>query len=181
MHQQQQPQQPQPQQAPQQTAKSQESIMTSQGMTQGNPMFQGGNIGADQPPNLIPQEGKPPVSMQQFPQGVPSMGGPQRLTQQRRPPMQSQGYPNPNQMVPGPMSGGMSVAQTPQAQYSYAGGFQNQPMGMMSQGMQPPAYPTQNNPMMQPGMNMMQQGGPPMNMGPGQYQQGQFGPSFPHM
>ena len=175
-------QQPPPQpQAPQQQQPMKVQDAASHGMMQGNPMFQGGGIAADQPPNLLPQENKPPVSMQQFAQGVPNMVGPQRMPQQRRPPMQSQGYPNPNQMVQGPMSAGMSVAQGTQAQYSYTGGFQNQTMGMMSQGMQPPAYPAQNNPMMQPGMNMMQQGGPPMNMGPAQYQQGQFGPSFPHM
>ncbi len=91
--------------------------------------------------------------------------------------MQPQGYPNPNTMVPGAMAGGQG--NNPNQQYPFPAGYQNQQMGMMSQGMQPPAYP--NNPMMQQGMNMMQQGGPPMNMGPGQYQQGQFGPSFPHM
>eukprot|EP00795_Rhopilema_esculentum_P014212 gene14212-5222_t len=169
----------------QQLSKSQESMMPNPAISQTNPMFQSGGGVTDQPPNLMPQEAKPPssnpVQMQQFPPGVPNMGGPQRLPQQRRPPMQSQGYPNPNQMVPGPMSGGLSVAPGTSAQYSYASGFQNQQMGMMSQGMQPPAYPNQNNPMMQAGMNMMQQGGPPMNMGPGQYQHGQYGPSFPQM
>ena len=159
--------------------------MPNQGMPQAS-MFQGGSM-SDQPQPMMSQEVKQPSStpmqMQQFPQGVPNMGGAPRMPQQRRPPMQPQGYPNPNAMGPGAMSGGMSVApgNNPSAPYSYAGGFQGQQMGMMSQGMQPPAYGNPNNPMMQQGMNMMQQGGPPMNMPPGQYQQGQFGPSFPHM
>eukprot|EP00794_Sanderia_malayensis_P003092 gene3092-3558_t len=165
-----------------------------------NTMF-GANSMSDQPPNLMPQEGKQaavPSSMQQMQQFSQSAAPPTMQPAQRMPPQQpqqqrrsqpqmppSQSFnPNSSAMVPpGAMTGNQQV-NNPSVQYSYPGAFQGQQLGsMMSQGMQPPAYA--NNPMMQQGMNMMQQGGPPppMNMGapPGQFQQGQFGSSFPHM